>query len=1510
MLDINFSTIRAHNGKKDAAFEELICQLAHLNPPKNADYFVRKEGAGGDAGVECYWKLKDGTEHGWQAKYFLSPLKPTQWTQIEKSVKTAIEKHPLLKKYYICLPLNRTDIRKLKKGEKPTTLSLDEWEKNKNKWKEISEKKGLDIDFCYWGASEILSFLQRDTPEFAGRAHYWFDFPILTIDIFKQLADRSRDSLGERYTPDCHVELPIIKAINAVAMTKQWWQETENIIKLWNKNSEEIDKIIVMILEQFHDENLMNLKKEIQNFSSELSEDLIKKTFLLNLEKNKKTLEILLIKISKINDGLLKLNASEKKDDNQPYLHQKYYCFANETRNLYAYLNSLECKVASTRCMLLVGDGGIGKSHLLCDSAFARLENNLPTVFSLGQHYDGNNPLDLLKNDLDLNNLNNNNELLGALDAAGEANKTNLLIIIDAINEGSNSDGWKNHLRAFISRILKFPHLSLVLSCRSIYVDYLINESEHFTNDPLIKVKHMGFSGYENRAITQYFKNKGIAIPSVPIMSPEFSNPLFLKMCSNALKNSGKKNFPKGLQGITSIFGFYVDSMERIVKKRKNYLDSESVVRNALNTFARALFPDHLFGLPTKDARALINNCDPKNYSQNGSEDLFDIFIREGILSEDLSYCHTMKKCTRVIRFTYQRFSDYFIADAIEENLDKNSLKKSLSENFNRFIISDTFNYKVGVLTNLSIILAENFEKELVDFMPKKILVNEWFYNLIFTDTLQWRTAESFTTRTLELLNRIPKQGFHSRSLDVFLKLSTEPKHPWNADFLHQKLLSMTMPERDFYWSTHIAVSDDEESKDTKESPLRLLINWTCVDVIEQIEPERARLYATILIWVTSTSNKKVRDQATKAIIKMLIQYPLELEKIIEQFWQVNDLYVLERLYAVTYGVLCNIENQEVIKKIAKLVWERVFSSCQPIPHLLLRDYARGVLELAHSKRLLDSRIDPKSFRPPYNSLLPLVYPSNQEIESMQSIAPVIHFSVMYENDDFGNYTMNDVRNWSPTQVASNEAQTVGELLRNFSKDLPKTLKEKFLACLTIKQEIDSQPFDIKNLFERPLSLEFKQETGTKKELTEYESIIEQIEAILTSEKREEFHWLINEGDTNSVAKFCKKKAQKWVCKKAIELGWSNELFKDFEFDHIKDSFRSSGLIERIGKKYQWIALFEFISYLSDNCLYIDQGFDNVDYSKYFGPWQLHYRNIDPTLLLLKTQYDPWRRLTQKYWWRPYTYSFYGESLVGLKSWLKAKDSIPPFEELLKVKDENEFSWFVLSSFASWRKDAKYDKDNIPYQDAQYNIKACLISKESVNIFDQALSSHDFSGSPLLYERTTGNQGFLREYPWHPIYKDMSNWETDFSGFSEFSIKHLIPFVQYNGSFSGEDYLLNNSVIFYLPAKEIIEALNISQDLSECGKWVNSEKNIVFFDPSIMSDGDMPSALIRSDIFFDWLEKENLQLIWLISGEKRLFTENTAKSFGWQSYSGIYKLTEDGIKGSLNFNLKLPNNDN
>ena len=184
MQQIDFSQIRIHDGSQNKGFEKLVCQLANLSKPENAKEFIRKDGSGGDAGVECYWKLNDGSEHAWQAKYFLKPLGPTQWKQISDSVKKALDKHPDLTKYYICLPRNRTDSRRSSTSGIQVISELDKWNQHVEKWKEIAAKKSMQVEFEYWGEHEILLMLQRDTDDFASIARYWFGTPIRPTDVY------------------------------------------------------------------------------------------------------------------------------------------------------------------------------------------------------------------------------------------------------------------------------------------------------------------------------------------------------------------------------------------------------------------------------------------------------------------------------------------------------------------------------------------------------------------------------------------------------------------------------------------------------------------------------------------------------------------------------------------------------------------------------------------------------------------------------------------------------------------------------------------------------------------------------------------------------------------------------------------------------------------------------------------------------------------------------------------------------------------------------------------------------------------------------------------------------------------------------------------------------------------------------------------------------------------------------------------------------------------------------
>ena len=108
--------------------------------------------------------------------------------------------------------------------------------------------------------------------------------------------------------------------------------------------------------------------------------------------------------------------------------------------------------------------------------------------------------------------------------------------------------------------------------------------------------------------------------------------------------------------------------------------------------------------------------------------------------------------------------------------------------------------------------------------------------------------------------------------------------------------------------------------------------------------------------------------------------------------------------------------------------------------------------------------------------------------------------------------------------------------------------------------------------------------------------------------------------------------AQRWIFNRVVELGWTPALFAEFDRQVNRWSWdRRPDKAERIGKKYQWIAFYEFLARISDNFQYIGDRWDARD-AKYTGPWQVAYvRNIDPSCLLTNDGGDS----KASAWWSP-----------------------------------------------------------------------------------------------------------------------------------------------------------------------------------------------------------------------------------------------------------------------------------
>ena len=172
MATIDWNNLRSLNNSRNSAFEELCCQLAEYEQAPQGARFIRKGTP--DAGVECFWILPTGGEWGWQAKFLFLPFKPTQWKELDESVYNALEHHPNLIRYTICLPFDRPDPR----AQKNNKSFLDRWNDRVLKWQAHANRSGRAVEFTYWGVHELTTRLTKE--EHAGRLKYWFDKEFLT----------------------------------------------------------------------------------------------------------------------------------------------------------------------------------------------------------------------------------------------------------------------------------------------------------------------------------------------------------------------------------------------------------------------------------------------------------------------------------------------------------------------------------------------------------------------------------------------------------------------------------------------------------------------------------------------------------------------------------------------------------------------------------------------------------------------------------------------------------------------------------------------------------------------------------------------------------------------------------------------------------------------------------------------------------------------------------------------------------------------------------------------------------------------------------------------------------------------------------------------------------------------------------------------------------------------------------------------------------------------------------
>jgi hypothetical protein len=283
-------------------------------------------------------------------------------------------------------------------------------------------------------------------------------------------------------------------------------------------------------------------------------------------------------------------------------------------------------------------------------------------------------------------------------------------VAIDALNERHGLQLWRDHLGGFLKEFEPFPRVSVVLTLRSTY-------ENHLAVQQLRKLVHHGFAGHAGAAAKSYLDIRGIARPSSPNLAREFENPLFLRTCCDYLDKAQLKALPKGLQGVSALFGFYLTAMASTVEQKLGLDRYRKIPFEALKAFTqRAARWPHAGSLPKHEAMDLFEQFLASQGLESRS--LFGALVAEGVLTLDV-IDSGLEEPEENVRFTFERLNDHLVAQQLLDAYLRPEHPREAFERepLSRFVTGDAWWRQTGVLEALAIQLPERCGAEILDML-------------------------------------------------------------------------------------------------------------------------------------------------------------------------------------------------------------------------------------------------------------------------------------------------------------------------------------------------------------------------------------------------------------------------------------------------------------------------------------------------------------------------------------------------------------------------------------------------------------------------------------------------------------------------------------------------------------------------------------------------------------------------------------------------------------------------
>ena len=289
---------------------------------------------------------------------------------------------------------------------------------------------------------------------------------------------------------------------------------------------------------------------------------------------------------------------------------------------------------------------------------------------------------------------------------------------------------------------------------------------------------------------------------------------------------------------------------------------------------------------------------------------------------------------------------------------------------------------------------------------------------------------------------------------------------------------------------------------------------------------------------------------------------------------------------------------------------------------------------------------------------------------------------------------------------------------------------------------------------------------------------------------------------------------------------------------------------DRIGKKYQWIAMFQLAARLNDHIAPRRAKWELEPPPR--QPILIRQRHFDPTIPFTVVDDSPYQ--TTPSWWLEWEPSFGRQDDLDDQEWILSDSDLPSLCDQATPREMSSQNWRTLLAFPHWS-EPEATEDRTSRRQVWFHIRAYLVDANEVGRLARSLYGRNFYGR-WMPESPDLLRGFVGEYPWGGVYDRIDEEHEE------------LPYQPVEMTLCGEweyDPTVPRSVFTMVPSPVFFEHANLSWDGLD--GFRNEAGTTVFRDPSMTLAG--PSAFLAdAEQLRELLRSENKKLIWTMLGEK------------------------------------------